>query len=63
MLIDHKTHFAQGYGTNPACYTPGNAFPTAATPFARVGQLICFDRHFPEVRELAVDSATLVSND
>ena len=59
----HKTHFAQGYGTNPACYVPGDTYPTAPTPFGTIGQLICFDRHFPEVvRSLAVGGATLVLN-
>ena len=48
---------------SPSCYTPGSDYPTAATPFARVGHLICFDRHFPEiVRSLAVGGATLILN-
>ena len=51
------------YGTNLACYVPGDSYLVAATPFGPVGQLICFDRHFPEVvRSLAVGGATLVLN-
>ena len=33
------------------------------TPFGTIGQLICFDRHFPEVvRSLAVGGATIILN-
>jgi predicted amidohydrolase len=63
VLLRAETHFAQRYGTNPSCYTPGDGFPTGASPFGRVGHLICFDRHFPEVvRSLALNGATLVLN-
>jgi N-carbamoylputrescine amidase len=36
-------------GNEKFYFTPGDlGFPTFTTPFARIGILICYDRHFPE---------------
>ena len=61
-LLYHKVHFAQGYSVNPACYTPGAAFPVAATALGgAMGVMICFDRQLPETaRSLRVAGAQLI---
>ena len=43
-------------------FTPGDlGFPTFETPFARIGILICYDRHFPEAaRALGLGGAEIV---
>src|SRR5262245_40003362 len=43
-------------------FTPGDlGFPTLATPVARIGILICYDRHFPEAaRVLGLGGAEIV---
>jgi N-carbamoylputrescine amidase len=43
-------------------FTPGDlGFPTFETPFARIGILICYDRHFPEAaRVLGLGGAEIV---
>ena len=43
-------------------FTPGDlGFPTFATPFGRIGILICYDRHFPEgARVLGLGGAEIV---
>jgi len=43
-------------------FTPGDlGFPTFLTPFARIGILICYDRHFPEAaRVLGLGGAEIV---
>ena len=43
-------------------FTPGDlGFPTFDTPFARIGVLICYDRHFPEAaRVLGLGGAEIV---
>ncbi len=43
-------------------FTPGDlGFPTFDTPFARIGILICYDRHFPEAaRVLGLGGAEIV---
>ena len=41
--------------------TPGDAFPTFATDFGRVGIMICWDVTFPEAaRALAMDGAEVI---
>jgi predicted amidohydrolase len=49
-------------GNEKFYFTPGDlGFPTFATPFARVGLLICYDRHFPEAaRVLGLGGAEIV---
>jgi beta-ureidopropionase len=40
---------AEPRGDEKFYFTPGDlGFPTFTTPFARIGVLICYDRHFPE---------------
>jgi beta-ureidopropionase len=43
-------------------FAPGDlGFPTFETPFARIGILICYDRHFPEAaRMLGLGGAEIV---
>jgi predicted amidohydrolase len=43
-------------------FAPGDlGFPTFETPFARIGILICYDRHFPEAaRVLGLGGAEIV---
>ncbi len=56
-----KTHFAQGYTINPACYRPGEQYPVFDTEFGKVGMLICYDRQLPEpARILALKGAQLL---
>jgi predicted amidohydrolase len=56
-----KSHFAQGYRINPDFYKPGDEFPVFATPFGKVGILICYDRQLPEpARILAVKGAQIL---
>jgi N-carbamoylputrescine amidase len=49
-------------GNEKFYFTPGDlGFPTFATPFARIGLLICYDRHFPEAaRVLGLGGAEIV---
>jgi beta-ureidopropionase len=49
-------------GNEKFYFTPGDlGFPTFATPFARIGILICYDRHFPEgARALGLNGAEMV---
>ena len=40
-------------GNEKFYFTPGDlGFPTFDTPFARIGILICYDRHFPEAARM-----------
>ena len=56
-----KTHFAQGYETNPDFYTPGDDYPVFDTQFGKVGMLICYDRQLPEpARILAIKGAQVL---
>jgi beta-ureidopropionase len=49
-------------GNEKYFFSPGDlGFPTFDTPFARIGILICYDRHFPEAaRTLALKGAHLL---
>jgi len=49
-------------GNEQFYFTPGDlGFPTFATPFGRIGILICYDRHFPEAaRVLGLGGAEIV---
>ena len=49
-------------GNEKFYFEPGDlGFPTFATPFGRIGILICYDRHFPEAaRVLGLDGAEIV---
>jgi beta-ureidopropionase len=49
-------------GNEKFFFTPGDlGFPTFDTPFARIGILICYDRHFPEAaRVLGLGGAEIV---
>jgi N-carbamoylputrescine amidase len=49
-------------GNEKFYFEPGNlGFPTFATPFGRIGILICYDRHFPEAaRVLGLGGAEIV---
>ncbi len=49
-------------GNEKFFFTPGDlGFPTFDTPFARIGVLICYDRHFPEAaRVLGLGGAEIV---
>jgi len=49
-------------GNEKFYFTPGDlGFPTFDTPFARIGILICYDRHFPEAaRVLGLGGAEIV---
>jgi len=49
-------------GNEKYYFTPGDlGFPTFDTPFARIGILICYDRHFPEAaRVLGLGGAEIV---
>jgi N-carbamoylputrescine amidase len=49
-------------GNEKYYFEPGDlGFPTFATPFGRIGILICYDRHFPEAaRVLGLDGAEIV---
>jgi N-carbamoylputrescine amidase len=49
-------------GNEKFYFTPGDlGFPTFETPFARIGILICYDRHFPEAaRVLGLGGAEIV---
>lgn len=56
-----KTHFAQGYAANPDFYKAGDKYPVFATPFGKVGILICYDRQLPEpARILALRGAQVL---
>jgi N-carbamoylputrescine amidase len=50
------------YGLEKQYFTPGNlGYPVFDTPDARIGILICYDRHFPEAfRHLAYQGAEIV---
>ena len=49
-------------GNEKFYFSPGDlGFPTFDTPFARIGILICYDRHFPEAaRVLGLGGAEIV---
>lgn len=49
-------------GNEKFYFVPGDlGFPTFATPFGRIGILICYDRHFPEAaRVLGLGGAEIV---
>jgi N-carbamoylputrescine amidase len=49
-------------GNEKYYFAPGDlGFPTFATPFGRIGILICYDRHFPEAaRVLGLGGAEIV---
>jgi len=49
-------------GNEKFYFTPGDlGFPTFDTPFARIGILICYDRHFPEAaRVLGLGGAEIL---
>jgi N-carbamoylputrescine amidase len=53
---------AEPRGNEKFYFTPGDlGFPTFATPFGRLGLLICYDRHFPEAaRVLGLGGAEIV---
>jgi beta-ureidopropionase len=53
---------AEPRGNEKFYFTPGDlGFPTFDTPFARIGILICYDRHFPEAaRVLGLGGAEIV---
>jgi beta-ureidopropionase len=53
---------AEPRGNEKYYFEPGDlGFPTFATPFGRIGILICYDRHFPEAaRVLGLDGAEIV---
>ena len=53
---------AEPRGQEKFYFEPGDlGFPTFATPFARIGILICYDRHFPEAaRVLGLGGAEVV---
>jgi N-carbamoylputrescine amidase len=53
---------AEPRGNEKFYFTPGDlGFPTFETPFARIGILICYDRHFPEAaRVLGLGGAEIV---
>jgi predicted amidohydrolase len=54
----HKTHL---FGSEPAVFTPGEAFPTFDTSVGTLGLEICYDVEFPEVaRQLAVNGADML---
>lgn len=50
------------YGLEKSYFAPGNVgYPVFATPYGRIGTIICYDRHFPETyRHLAVAGAEIV---
>ena len=53
---------AEPRGDEKFYFTPGDlGFPTFATPFGRIGILICYDRHFPEAaRVLGLGGAEIM---
>lgn len=55
-------HSPEPRGNEKFYFTPGDlGFPTFETPFARIGLLICYDRHFPEAaRVLGLGGAEIV---
>jgi N-carbamoylputrescine amidase len=57
-----RARSAEPRGDEKYYFTPGDlGFPTFATPFARIGILICYDRHFPEgARVLGLGGAEIV---
>ena len=57
-----RARSAEPRGDEKFYFTPGDlGFPTFATPFGRIGILICYDRHFPEgARVLGLGGAEIV---
>jgi N-carbamoylputrescine amidase len=57
MHIPHSNHLIEKF-----YFKPGNlGFPVFDTPHARIGILICYDRHFPEgARALGLGGAELI---
>lgn len=45
-------HYSKTHTKNEPFTTPGDAFPVASTRVGRLGSLICYDRHFPEVARI-----------
>jgi N-carbamoylputrescine amidase len=60
-LMD-RARSAEPRGDEKFFFAPGDlGFPTFQTPFARIGILICYDRHFPEAaRVLGLGGAEIV---
>jgi predicted amidohydrolase len=55
-----KTHLTIGESLVSG-KTPGNEYPVFETDFGRVGYMICYDNHFPEVaRALAIQGADVI---
>ncbi|HVQ77938.1 MAG TPA: nitrilase-related carbon-nitrogen hydrolase [Candidatus Binatia bacterium] len=57
-----RARSAEPRGDEKFFFAPGDlGFPTFDTPFARIGILICYDRHFPEAaRVLGLGGAQIV---
>jgi len=55
-----KTHLTIGESLLSG-KTPGNTYPVFETDFGRVGYMICYDNHYPEVaRALAIQGADVI---
>ena len=58
----HKTHLPMGEGF-PDGTAPGQDYPVFDADFGRIGYMICWDTHFPEVaRMLAIQGAEVIVN-
>ena len=56
----HKTHLPLGEGF-PQGTAPGYSYPILKTNFGKVGFMICYDAHFPEVaRVLSLEGADVI---
>jgi predicted amidohydrolase len=54
-------HYSKTHTKGEPFTTPGDALPVASTDLGKVGALICYDRHFPEVpRILALKGAQML---
>ncbi|VAW18019.1 hypothetical protein MNBD_BACTEROID01-2122 [hydrothermal vent metagenome] len=57
----HKTHLTVREQFIKSI-SPGNEYPVFRTDFGKVGLMVCYDNHFPEVaRILAVKGAELIA--